>query len=130
MKASRATSARWLPCSFALLISRKSLETPPLIPRTPDFLLRMLSIWSGVSFSLFIMNCKTAGSTSPLLVPIIKPSRGVRPIEVSTHFPPIDADTLAPFPKWQTITFAFLGSRLANLIASLETNLWLVPWKP
>ena len=46
-------------------------------------------------------------------------------MEVSTHFPPMDAEILAPLPKWHTITFAFSGSRLPNLIASPETKLWL-----
>ena len=71
-----------------------------------------------------------AGSKSPERVPIIRPSRGVRPIEVSTHLPPIDAEIDAPFPRWHTITLALSGSRFANLIVSLETKLWLVPWKP
>ena len=44
--------------------------------------------------------------------------------------PPIEADTLAPLPKWHTITFAFSGSRPPNLMASPDTNIWLVPWKP
>ena len=46
------------------------------------------------------------------------------------YFPPMEAEMLAPFPRWQTITFAFSGSRLPNLIASPDTNIWLVPWKP
>ena len=64
------------------------------------------------------------------MVPMIRPSRGVRPMLVSTHLPPMEADTLAPLPKWQTITFAFFGSSPPNLIASPDTNIWLVPWNP
>ena len=71
-----------------------------------------------------------AGSKSPLLVPIIRPSSGVRPIEVSTHLPPIEAEIEAPFPRWHTMTFAESLSRFANLIVSFDTKLWLVPWKP
>ena len=75
-------------------------------------------------------NSKIAGSRSPERVPMISPSSGVRPIEVSTHLPPTEAEIEAPLPRWHTITLAVLGSRLANLIVSLETKLWLVPWKP
>ena len=35
----------------------------------------------------------------------IRPSRGVRPMEVSTHLPFLTADTLAPLPRWQTMIF-------------------------
>ena len=50
-------------------------------------------------FSLCARNSIIAGSISPLLVPITRPSKGVSPIDVSTHFPRRTADTLAPLPK-------------------------------
>ena len=40
-----------------------------------------------------------AGSRSPERVPMISPSSGVNPIDVSTDSPPLTAVTLAPFPK-------------------------------
>ena len=46
-----------------------------------------------------------AGSISPHLVPIITPSNGVNPIEVSMLFPFITAAILEPFPMWQVIIF-------------------------
>ena len=100
------------------------------MPRTPDFLLRILSISLTVKFSWLQRYSIIAGSRSPERVPMISPSSGVRPIDVSTHLPPIDAEIEAPLPRWQTITFAVSGLRLANLIVSLDTKLWLVPWKP
>ena len=66
----------------------------------------------------------------PERVPIGSPSSGVKPIDVSMHLPPTDADIEAPFPRWHTIILAVFGSKLANFIASVETYLWLVPWKP
>ena len=119
-----------MPSFAAASISLKSDEIPPDIPRTPDFLLRILSISLIERFSWLHKNSRIAGSRSPERVPIISPSRGVRPIEVSTHLPPIDAEIDAPLPRWHTITLALSGSRFANLIVSLETKLWLVPWKP
>ena len=43
----------------------------------------------------------SAGSMSPDLVPITRPSRGVRPIEVSMLTPPCTAAQLAPLPKME-----------------------------
>ena len=64
------------------------------------------------------MNGIIAGSMSPHLVPIIKPSSGVRPIEVSTTFPPSTAAIEAPFPKWQVIIFKSAMS-FPNIAAAL-----------
>ena len=76
------------------------------------------------------MNGIIAGSISPHLVPIIKPSSGVRPIEVSTTFPPSTAAIEAPFPKWQVIIFKSAMS-FPNISAALwDTYLWEVPWNP
>ena len=119
-----------MPSLAAALRSLKSEEIPPDIPSTPDFLLRILSISLTVRFSWLQRYSIIAGSRSPERVPIIRPSSGVRPIDVSTHLPPIEAEIEAPLPRWHTITLAVLGSRSANLIVSLETKLWLVPWKP
>src|SRR5262245_43703667 len=43
------------------------------------------------------------GSILPLRVPIIKPSSGVKPMEVSTQRPWCTADTEAPLPRWAMI---------------------------
>ena len=76
------------------------------------------------------INVTIAGSKSPLLVPIIKPSNGVRPIEVSTDSPFFTAVIEAPFPKWQTIIFKSFLSLPRICAALLETKSWLVPWNP
>ena len=59
-----------------------------------------------------------AGSISPHLVPIINPSNGVRPIEVSITLPFLIAATEAPFPKWQVIIFKSFIS-FPNISAAL-----------
>ena len=56
-------------------------------------------------FSFSARKVTIAGSISPLRVPIIKPSNGVKPIEVSILFPFSTAVTEAPLPKWQTMIF-------------------------
>ena len=63
------------------------------------FFFKEICVNSLNSPSLFAINSIIAGSISPDLVPMIKPSRGVNPMDVSTHFPPETADTEAPFPK-------------------------------
>ena len=67
-------------------MSRMSLERPE-IPSRPDFLLQMFSISSTEMWSLLQMYCTTAGSITPERVPMIMPSKGVMPMEVSTHLP-------------------------------------------
>ena len=97
--ASSVTLATSFPSSAAALRSLKSLEIPPDIPSTPDFLLRILSISLIVRFSWLHKNSRIAGSRSPERVPMISPSRGVSPIDVSTHLPPIEAEIEAPLPR-------------------------------
>ena len=99
LNASSATSASLFPSAAAFSISLKSDDIPPLIPSTPDFLLRIFNTSSTLLFSLSQIYCTIAGSISPDLVPMIRPSRGVRPIDESIHLPPIDADIDAPFPR-------------------------------
>ena len=43
-------------------------------------------------------------STSPERVPMGKPARGPRPMEVSMHLPSTQADREEPLPRWQQIT--------------------------
>ena len=43
------------------------------------------------------------GSIEPQRVPIIRPSSGVKPMVVSTHFPSRTAAMEAPLPRWQMI---------------------------
>ena len=44
---------------------------------------------------------------SPQRVPIIRPARGVIPMEVSMHFPSFTALIEEPFPIWQVTIFVF-----------------------
>ena len=110
----------------------KSLISPVIcdIPYNPDFLFSTVIISSIDKFSFFITNSNIAGSKSPDLVPIIKPSNGVNPIEVSTHTPPFIAAILEPFPKWHEIIFIssfFLPNFFA---ASSDINLCELPCAP
>ena len=92
------------------------------------FLLRYVTI-SPISLPSFLPRYSTApASMSPERVPMITPSRGVKPIVVSTHLPAFTADKLLPLPRWQTMIFALGLPRY--FATSVETNLWLVPWKP
>ena len=98
--------------------------------KTPDFILQILMTSAAVRFSFSAIKPTIAGSISPLLVPIIRPSRGVRPMEVSTDFPWSTADTEAPLPRWHTIIFRSFLSFPSSSPTRLETKSWLVPWKP
>ena len=53
-------------------------------------------------------------STCPQRVPMTRPSRGEKPIEVSNDFPLSTAVTEAPLPMWQVMIFEFSKSRLAS----------------
>ena len=68
------------------------------------------------------MNSMMAGSRSPERVPMISPSSGVNPIDVSTDSPPLTAVTLAPFPKWHTMIFKSLISFPKTFAVSKDTN--------
>ena len=58
--------------------------------------------------SLRIIYVRTPRSRSPVLVPIISPSTGVSPIDVSTDLPFLIAATDAPLPKWHEIIFELI----------------------
>ena len=67
---------------------------------------------------------------SPARVPMGRPARGVKPMEVSTLLPPSTAVTEEPLPRWQEMSFR-LSMGLPSISAAREaTYLWLVPWKP
>jgi hypothetical protein len=51
----------------------------------------------------------------PQRVPMTRPSRGVKPIEVSTDRPPATAVMLAPLPRWQVMSLSFSIGRPISL---------------
>ena len=117
------------PFSIAAVMSRLSLEIPET-PRKPDFLFMYSLICEGVKPCLSATKVTADGSTEPVLVPITTPSRGVKPIEVSTDLPPLTAVMEEPLPRWhETILRSSTFLPIASARA-LETNLWDVPWKP
>ena len=95
-----------MPSFAAFVTSRSSLDTPD-IPKRPDFLLSRSLICDGVSFSFSARNVTTEGSSVPVRVPIINPSRGVSPMLVSMTLPPSTAAMEEPLPKWQVMIFSF-----------------------
>ncbi len=106
---SRAKAARSLPASAARSTIRRSLETPEM-PRRPEASLSAAS--SSVATSVAdvpaaprsrIKYVSTLGSIAPERVPIIVPSSGVNPIDVSTLSPPRTAVTEQPPPRCATI---------------------------
>ena len=66
----------------------------------------------------------------PQRVPMTSPSKGVKPMVVSTEWPPRMAVMLAPLPKWQVISLRSAGGFFRNSAPRAATKLWLVPWKP
>ena len=64
----------------------------------------------------------------PQRVPMGRPSRGVRPMEVSTHTPATEQEMEEPLPRWQVMTLALGSPR--SFRARPVTYLWEVPWKP
>ncbi len=84
-----------------------------LTPSSPDFLLTTVSSFSAASAAFgvpsaifFRMKISTPGSMSPVRVPLMMPPDGVRPIEVSRHWPLRIAEIDAPFPRCATISFS------------------------
>ena len=102
----------------------------PVRARSPDLLLRSVSICAGESFSASMIASTAAASMSPQRVPITIPARGVRPIEVSTHSPFFTAASEDPLPMWHVTRFTLETGFFRNFAASWTMNLWLVPWKP
>ena len=77
----------------------------------PDSLFSRFTASEMVMSYLLAMNSTTPTSISPARVPIGRPARGVRPMEVSTQRPPLTAAREEPLPRWQDTTFSSAGSR-------------------
>jgi hypothetical protein len=71
-----------------------------------------------------------AGSQSPERVPMMRPSRGVRPIEVSKEQPSFTALIEEPLPMCAMIRLVLKGSWPRRTAARLAVYRKLVPWKP
>ncbi len=76
----------------------------PEMPSRPDFLFMRSFTSEALRFSCSMMNGTMAGSTAPQRVPIIRPSSGVRPMDVSTATPWSMADIEQPLPRWQVMS--------------------------
>ena len=66
----------------------------------------------------------------PTRVPMIMPSSGEKPIEVSMHLPFWMAQMELPAPRWQVMIFDVAKSIPANFAPFWATNWWEVPWAP
>ena len=114
---STASRALALPSLMASRRSRMSLESS-LTPSSPDFLLTTISSRSAASVALEAvsailcrMKSRTPGSMSPVREPLMMPPVGVKPIDVSRHWPLRIALMEAPLPRWATMSFSgTLGS--------------------
>ena len=71
----------------------------PESPSIPDSLFNIFKAWEISMPSFFAINSIADGSISPERVPMIKPSNGESPIDVSTDTPSLTAETDAPFPR-------------------------------
>jgi hypothetical protein len=74
-------------------------DDSPDTPSNPD---SWFSTRSSASTGTPHVRCRytsSPGSIEPLRVPIMSPSSGVNPIEVSTDLPSLVAVTDAPFPR-------------------------------
>ena len=60
-------------------------------------------------------------SRSPERVPMGRPARGVKPMEVSTLLPPSTAAMEEPLPRWQVMIFSSEGSLPSMAAARWET---------
>ena len=90
-----------LPDFIAAKTLRMSLEIPE-IPSSPDSSLSN-SIETAARQSHPLASGKSGCPDRPIrtLVPIMSPSRGVKPIVVSTLRPPAIAASEQPLPRWQ-----------------------------
>ena len=111
------------------LSSRRSPDTPDT-PKMPLSRLSIRSIWAGVRFSFSMMAVMMAGSTEPERVPMMMPSSGVYPIEVSMLMPWSMAQMEAPAPRWQVTILRSRTLLPRNFAARLDTYLCEMPWKP
>ncbi len=83
------------------------------MPNSPLFLfMRSFTSWvDRPSFSM--MKGTMAGSMAPQRVPIMRPSKGVSPMEVSTATPWSMAEMEQPLPRWQVMSFkSSMGSSM------------------
>jgi hypothetical protein len=102
----------------------------PQIPFIPLSSFSMSRSSSGFFPVLSPRKNGTAGSRSPQRVPMISPSSGVIPIDVSTLFPSRIAAALAPFPRWRVIRFRASGGFPRRSAARRARWACEVPWKP
>ena len=66
----------------------------------------------------------------PARVPIIRPSSGVKPIDVATERPPRTAVTEQPLPRCATTMSSSLAGRLGRTPARSIAHVTDSPWKP
>ncbi len=81
----------------------------PEMPSRPERLFSVEKISSTLVPSLWIRNSMTAGSMSPLRVPIISPSSGVMPIDVSIGLAALDRARRAAVAQVERDDVGFLA---------------------
>lgn len=115
-----------MPGELGFAQSLRMSEEMPDSPLKPDSFSSIVWIFSKDFESNFLPSLllkwnMIAGSIEPDLVPIIGPSSGVKPMDVSRHLFPRIAARLIPLPMWQVMMAAF--GFLRSLRACAETYL-------
>ena len=108
------SKARRSLCSWASSSSSCILSVSPEIPSKPKCLFSKLSTSWMQKPSFEVMNSTMAASRSPARVPMTRPSRGVRPMDVSTDLPSRIAVAEQPFPRCSVIMFVSSGDRFRS----------------
>ncbi len=122
-----ASSASESPASAAASRSRTSAEVPDT-PSRPARWSSSSASASGVRWPSRIAQKSTPGSIEPERVPIITPSSGVMPIEVSAERPASTAVTEQPLPRWATTSRG--PGRFRSAAARAAAHATEIPWKP
>ncbi len=124
-----ASCERASPAAAAAITSRRSPDRPDT-PRRPLRRSSWSSISAGVIPSTRAIHVRSPGSTEPARVAMTSPSRGVKPIVVSTEMPPVIAASDAPAPRWQVTRRSDSTGRSSSSAARRLAYRWLRPWKP
>ena len=117
------------PAASATSSSRTSAERPER-PSRPDRWSRTSSSSASVARPSPRSARRIPGSIEPARVPIIRPSSGVIPIDVSTDRPPSTAVTEQPLPRWATTSRSPSTGRPRSSAARATDQATDRPWKP
>jgi hypothetical protein len=99
-------------------------------PARPDDCSSAVVTWAASIPASVSSHNTRPGSTEPDRVFITNPSRGVKPMVVSTETPPLTAHSDAPAPRWQVTMRRSVTGRPTSSAARREAYRCERPWKP